>query len=149
MTNQPEGYWRFIDPVWDSIDIYSGADVFLKTYGAADRRAAMLFSAHFAQSEICNGGFKQLFWNSTGVLVPEAVLGFQAIGMEETAQIVIAAMNLLGEHYLRERDERQSALASVDRDALNGLDRQFFLLIEKDKGGFEMAADIYVSQILD
>jgi Domain of unknown function (DUF4375) len=80
VTNQPEGYWRLIDPVWDSIDIYSRADVFLETYSAADRRAAMLFSAHFAQSEFCNGGFKQLFWNSTGVLAPEAVLGFQTIG---------------------------------------------------------------------
>jgi hypothetical protein len=141
VTNQPEGYWRLIDPVWDSIDIYSGADVFLKTYGTADRRAAMLFSAHFAQSEICNGGFKQLFRNSTGVLAPEAVLGFQTIGMEETAQIVIAAMKLLGERYLRERDERQTALARVDRGALDALDKQFFLLIEKDNGGFEKAAD--------
>ena len=31
-----EGYWRLVDPVWEQIDIYRGADVFLATYRAAE-----------------------------------------------------------------------------------------------------------------
>jgi Domain of unknown function (DUF4375) len=144
-----DGYWRLVDPVWEQIDIYSGAGVFLETYTAANREAGLLFAAHFAQSEICNGGFKQLFSNSTGVLVPEAVEGFRVIGMGETANILSAAMRLLGESYPRERGERQSVLAGLDKETLNRLDEKFFVLIETENGGFIQSADKFVSQLLD
>jgi hypothetical protein len=144
-----EGYWRLVDPVWEQIDIYRGADVFLATYRAAEKRAGLLFAAHFAQSEICNGGFNQLFWNSTGVLAPEAVEGFQVIGMPETAEILSRAMRLLGENYPRERGERQNILAVLHKEKFNELDEKFFVLIEAENGGFTLAADRFVSQILD
>ena len=112
-------------------------------------RAGLLFAAHFAQSEICNGGFNQLFWNSTGVLAPEAVEGFQVIGMPETAEILSRAMRLLGENYPRERGERQNILAVLHKEKFNELDEKFFVLIEAENGGFTLAADRFVSQILD
>jgi hypothetical protein len=144
-----QGYWRLVDPVWKQIDIYSGADVFLRTYTAVEKQAGLMFAAHFAQSEICNGGFDQLFWNSTGVLAPEAAEGFQTIGMIETAETARAAIRMLGEDYPRERGERQDVLASVNQQALNELDKKFFVLIKADNGGFTQSADKFVSLILD
>jgi hypothetical protein len=144
-----EGYWRLVDPVWEQIDIYEGPEVFLATYRAAERQAGLLFAAHYAESEICNGGFHQLFWNSTGVLAPEAVEGFQVIGMIETAETVSDAMKLLGERYPRDRGERKNILASIQKKMFSELDHQFFGLIGTENGGFEVAADRFASQILD
>jgi uncharacterized protein DUF4375 len=149
MAENNQGYWRLIHPAWEQIDIYNGADVFLKTYAAAEKSAGLLFAAHFAQSEICNGGFDQLFWNSTGVLTPEAIEGFQTIGMAETAENVRRAMKLLGENYPRERGDRQNALATVNQQMLDELDKEFFALIETENGGFKQSADKFVRQILD
>ncbi|HLH02368.1 MAG TPA: DUF4375 domain-containing protein [Bryobacteraceae bacterium] len=100
-TKKIEGYWRLIEPVWEQIDIYSCADAFLQNYRAVRRGAGLVYAAHFAQYEICNGGFPQFFSNSTGVLAPEAKEGFQEIGMDKTAEIVSTAMALLGKSYPR------------------------------------------------
>lgn len=87
-----EGYWRLVGPSWEEINIYDGPDVFLDSYSKAPVEAALLYAAHFCQSEVCNGGFKQFFFNPTGVLAPEAVLGFRAIGQEKVAELVENAM---------------------------------------------------------
>jgi hypothetical protein len=73
-------YWSLIEPVWDEIEIYSGPEEFSRTFAGVPRSAGLLFAAHFCQSEVCNGGFNQFFSNSTGVLAPEAIEGFKAIG---------------------------------------------------------------------
>ena len=67
-------------PIWDAINIYDGPEVFLTTLNHVSREAGLLFAAYFCQTEVCNGGFHQFFFNSTGVLAPEAVDGFTAIG---------------------------------------------------------------------
>ena len=100
-----------------------------------------MFAAHFCQSEVCNGGFDQFFWNSTGVLAPEAVEGFRQIGQSQVAALVESAMELLGSPYPRDRDERQERLSHVPKPSLDSLDQKFFSLIESEAGGFEKAAD--------
>ena len=88
-------YWETVEPIWDKISI-NDVDVFLETYAQAPPHAALLYAAHFCQSEVCNGGFHQLFYNSTGVLAPEAVWGFHAIGQHKVAETVQAAMDVIG-----------------------------------------------------
>ena len=122
MAEQSKDPEYYIDSVWELIDIYKGADAFLKSYSGAEQPAGKLYAAHFAQSEICNGGFKQLFRNSTGVLSPEAVQGFQLIGMPRTAELLVAAMRTLGNPYPRDRKERQTRLETVSEDILNSID---------------------------
>jgi hypothetical protein len=81
MSSELKNRWIAIEKLWDQINIYDGPDTFLSTSSAAGQPAALLYAAHFAESEICNGGFKQQFSNSTGILSPEAVQGFQLIGI--------------------------------------------------------------------
>jgi hypothetical protein len=104
-----ERYWSVLDPIWDTIDIGS-ADSFDRTFRAVPSNLGLLYSAHFCQSEVCNGGFSQFFWNSTGVLAPEAVDGFTEIGQPGVASVVGRAMSLLGSPYLRDRIARWTAL---------------------------------------
>jgi len=65
----------------------------------------LLYAAHFCLSEVHNGGFLQLFWNSTGVLVPEAIEGYQALGMPKLAATFASAAGVLGSAYPRDREE--------------------------------------------
>jgi len=136
---------RVFDDAWDLIDIYNGPDIFLCTFASVDRDAGLLYAAHFAQSEICNGGFAQFFSNSTGVLCPEAVSGLSAIGMPGTSALVQeVALLLFGEPYPRARKEREEKLGNIERKILDALDSRFFVLVESEGGGFEAASNAFV-----
>jgi hypothetical protein len=149
MTKKPEDYYKLIEPIWAQINIYEGADVFFSTYSAAQQPAGMLYAVHFAQSEICNGGFNQLFWNSTGILSPEAVQGFQLIGMHKTASFLVTAMEALGTQFPRNREERQKVLKGIPKEKLSRLDRLFYEEIENENGGFEASTNAFVSGLDD
>ena len=146
MTEQEKDYWHFIEPIWDQINIYDGADIFLSTYATAKPPAGAIYAAHFAQSEICNGGFYQLFSNSTGVLSPEAVQGFRLIGMDKTAGLLNAAMEMLGNTFPRDRGARQKVLKNLSKEKFDQLDKAFFKEIAQENGGFVAAANAFVSK---
>ena len=145
-------YWNLVDPIWETISIYDGPENFLQQYDSAPEAARTLFTAHWCQSEICNGGFDQFFSNNTGVLAPEAVVAFRKIGMPETAALVERAMLLLGHPYPRGRDEREEAIeaaweASDEKEGgpFGSMDPHFFTLIKAEKGGFGSAADTFAT----
>jgi hypothetical protein len=140
-----EGYWDTVDPVWDKIDI-DGVEEFLETYAQAPLHAALLYAAHFCQSEVCNGGFHQLFYNSTGVLAPEAVQGFRAIGQHKVADTVQAAMDMVGSPYPRDRELRGAILSQFSPRSFDALNEQFYAALDSEAGGFEVAADDYAAR---
>src|SRR6185437_8863594 len=134
-------------PIWDAINIYDGPEVFLTTLNHVSREAGLLFAAYFCQTEVCNGGFHQFFFNSTGVLAPEAVDGFTAIGQVQVANLLARAMTLLGSPYIRERDARQAALVLLPPGRFEELNDKFFALLRSEAGGFDVAADRYAAGI--
>jgi len=140
-------YWSTVAPFWEAINIYEGPEVFRHTFDSAPRVSGLMFAAHSCQSEICNGGFDQFFWNSTGVLAPEAAEGFREIGQPQIAALIESAMDLVGSPYPRDREERQGRLSQLPGGALDALDQKFFALIESEAGGFQDAADRYVERM--
>jgi len=124
-------------------------------------------------AEVHNGGFLQLFWNSTGILVPEAEDGFRVIGMPAMATLVQMAASPLGSPYPRDRDDRWDALlaasgrkpreieqifkkqdnlylAFVDATStlgLDALDKRFWETAETENGGFQDAATQYANSV--
>jgi hypothetical protein len=140
-------YWDAIDPIWDLINIDT-PESFRTTFAAVRPESGLLYAAHFCQSEVCNGGFGQFFWNSTGVLAPEAVKGFAAIGQPQVANIVEKAMALLGSPYLRDRKARQEALqAPRNAGDFAPLEDEFYRLLRTENGGYESAANGYAAGI--
>lgn len=140
-------YWDLIEPAWDSISIHTHPEVFLKQYMAESEAPRMLFAAYWCQTEVCNGGFDQFFYNSTGVLAPEAIEAFREIGMPKIAALSEQAVSILGPSYPRDRDERRQAMARRDDapDPFELLDNMFSDLIIAENEGFEAAADTYAS----
>ena len=140
-------YWKLVEPIWDTVSIYDGGEVFVQQYGAAPEASRVLFAAHWTQSEVLNGGFGQYFSNSTGVLAPEAVNAFRVLGMPQTAAAVERAMSFFGAPYPREREQREEALEAIDDDSdpFEEADNVFFETVEQEAGGFWEAADAYAA----
>jgi len=137
-------YWSFVDPVLETININETPEIFRRTFDSVPRVSARMYAAHFCQSEVCNGGFEQLFYNGTGVLAPEAAEAFREIGQTQIAALIESAMKLFGDPYPRDWEDRRRRLSELRKSALNALDDQFFTLIESEAGGFQNAADRYV-----
>jgi len=147
-----ELYWDVIKPHWKRVTIYDGSDPFLREYARTPEAARNLLSAHWCQSEVCNGGLHQFFSNPTGVLAPEAAVGYDAIGLPGLGSVVQRAMLFFGRAYPRAQQERQQALqghAQVHPDAwdpFEKLNHEFFDLLNQESGGWTQAADRYAGQ---
>jgi len=145
-------YWKYVEPIWDSVSIYDGGDVFLKGFNEASEKQQVLFASHWAQSEIMNGGLGQFFSNSTGVLAPEAVEGFKKLRMPKCASILSDAMKFFGENYPRERTARENVLENFyekfgdDAIPMLELEEAMATEIEEENGGFWDAANNYANQ---
>ena len=145
-------------------------ETYLASIAALDRRLVQLYAAHFAYSEICNGGLQQYLWNSTGAICPETIEGYPLIGMTELAFLIERASSFLGNPYPRDREARQLALfratgcdesklkskegfsmsyqVSDKEDAIvrwDQLNQEFHRLAETENGGFESAANRYAA----
>ena len=148
-----EIYWSVIEPIWDSISIYDGPEVFLLQFGKVSSEVGNLFASHWCQSEVCNGGFDQFFYNSTGVLAPEAAKGFQAIGLCDLAELVRKAMSIFGDPYPRDRGvrcdllERVAGVGGEGGDQLDQLDHKFYACLGVGHQRYSLAADKYARQI--
>jgi len=106
-------YWDQIEQAFEDVDIYETYDVFKQGAAKYPEWKIDILAVHWTMSEVVNGGLKQYFSNSTGILAPEAVLGFQRIGKPELAAALQKAMALLGEPYPREHKERGERLAGL------------------------------------
>lgn len=132
-------YWELVEPYWDVVSIHGGADNFIQQFAALPRASQHLYAAHMTQSEVQNGGLAQFFDNGTGILAPEAVEGFQGLGMPQTAEALADAMKLFGDPYPRERKSgEQVTLPTTFED-------RFADLLESEAGGFWDAADRYAA----
>ena len=58
-------------------------------------------------------GFWSFFFDGPSVIVPDAVTGFRALGMENTANAVTKAMRLLADFYPYGRELRQKRLYAL------------------------------------
>lgn len=155
-TKPGDQYWTLIDSAFDSVSIYEGPLVFSEQFSKLRPQVGHLLAAHWCQSEVCNGGFHQFFSNSTGVLAPEALEGFEAIGLTEWALLLRSAMNLLGSVYPRSCAQRQGLLPQPiegkerdEWDTFYELDERFYSYLLQDNQMWEQAADAYAVRNAD
>ena len=147
-----ESYWKYVEPIWNSVSIYNDGKVFVEQFSKLTEKEKVLFSAHWAQSEILNGGLGQFFSNSTGVLAPEAVEAFIKLGMPTSAKAIKDAMLFFGEPYPRERSLREKVFEEFfkkfDENIIPMEEQENIVAdgIEEESGGFEVAANLFASK---
>ena len=126
--------WQLIEPHVNAVNIYDGPDVFLAGFEKLPGAVQRLFAVWWCDSEVCNGGFHQFFSNSTGVLAPEAIEGFQAVSLHDCARAADAAIRKFGDSFPRERQARLSALQAIElpgesrkgQDPFSDLDDRYY-----------------------
>lgn len=114
-------YSSKIKHLFEVVTIYDDVPTFLESIKDVPNPLLLLYAAHFCLSEVHNGGFLQLSWNSTGVLLPEAVDGYKALGMPKLASTFTSAATCLGSSYARNRDDRWDALLQASGRTENEL----------------------------
>jgi hypothetical protein len=144
--NPGEKYWTVVESVWDTISIYDGGKTFLTQYEDAPVIARHLFAAHWCQSEVRNGGLRQFFTSSSGVLAPEAIEAFKIIGMLVLSDVVKEGAETFGPVYPRAKSARAKLIPLAgNAELFNKLDDRFFDCLSSENGGFENAADCYAA----
>lgn len=147
-----DSYWTLVKPVWDEVSIYDGADAFLRDFDKVPRKAGVLLASHWTQSEIMVGGLGGFFSNPTGVLAPEAVEAFLALGMPRCAALLSEAMRFFGEPYPREQIDRVVVFERFHEEQGEGAipmreqEDAIAVEIEQENGGFENAADRFAAE---
>jgi hypothetical protein len=76
----------------------------------------MLFAIGWLRTELNNGGFDQLFFNSAGDVVPQAVSAARNGGASELADLIERATVFLGADYPTDRGLRQDRLLALTDD---------------------------------
>ena len=152
MTNGELGnqYWAVIEPYWLPLNETwdEGIDEFVAQLHAAPLKVRHLYAAHWCQSEVLNGGFYQFFYNTTGILAPEAAVGFRSIGLQEWSAIVFEAMRYFGDIYPRDRMARLRCLAENSAESANpfdALDERFDGCSDGERHRWARAADVYAA----
>jgi Domain of unknown function (DUF4375) len=143
---------RVFERVAKTVRIYDEPDIFLNQFNALKPQVGHLFAAHWCQSEVRNGGFHQFFYNPTGVLAPEALAGFRAMGLDEWAEVLEQAMQRLPGPYQRDREMRIKVLERVTGDqeaaaVFRDLDKRFYAWLKPEAGRYEKIADEYANAL--
>ena len=119
-----------IEPVWWTANIYDSLSEYewsLKPFSSSQR---MLFALHWYIAEVNNGGHHQFYFNSTGIVWPDALEAFRLIGVPEGAEILRESADRLGGSPSRERGARQRRMDELSPD-FEDLDDRFYELQER------------------
>ena len=145
-------YWSLVEPYWKDCPVGDPA-AYLKFCRRMPSVARDLLTTHWVVSEVSNGGFHQLFTNPTGVLLPEAIIGFRAMGLDELANIASEASSFFDQAYPRDQEPRIEALELYashrqDQDDWNPfeqLDDRFYaaLNLESEEDSYTSKANVY------
>lgn len=148
-------YWKLIEPYWLPLNASWDDDPqpFLQQFRRVPGPVGHLYAAHWCQSEVCNGGLKQFFFNTTGLLAPEALDGFRAIGVKEWAAVLAEAIAYFGPDYPRRRTLRLQSAPTLDyqnartSELFVKLDDRFDDWLEVDSVRWARAADAYAARV--
>ena len=147
---QEINYWSLIEPVclplnhtWDD-----DPDEFVRQFRSIRPEVGHLYAAYWCHEEVCNGGLFQFFHNPTGLMAPEALEGFRAIGAAVWADVLAEAMTFFGTPYPRDWEKRIALMPSWEDRAggqllFDSLDKKFFSWDD-----WEEVADAYAQRLV-
>jgi hypothetical protein len=172
---EPTGtYLDLVQPLYKVVMFHRSPQEFAASTQSVPRRTLLLFAAKCCVDEVGNGGLLQLFINTTGILVPEAIEAFGKLGMPLTAELLRHAALQLGTPYPRDVKERHTALLRGSRKTpeeitqisakaqnpifaiseaarkpeYDAMTSEFWKSSRKENGGFDLAATRYWKSLI-
>lgn len=154
------------------IDLNNGLAGYAVSSEGVPHAHLLLFAAWLTLAEVNESGLVGLFWNATGMIVPEAIEGLALAGLTQSAGILEEAANGLAPEYPIDVDERRDVLISgagssdvlidemfkageepftvlrraVTTRTLDRLSLKLLDLAETENGGFAEAAEQYIER---
>jgi hypothetical protein len=116
-----------IEPVWWSATINEGPALYELSLQPFSRSQRHVFAIRWYDAEVCNGGHKQFYLNSTGIVWRDALEGFQAVGLERAAEILATSAKRMGGSPALEQDERREQYYALTPDFAD-CDRAYYKL---------------------
>jgi hypothetical protein len=105
--------WAVVEPIWPSTDIDD--ELALLSKGTEGQQA--IYSTMVFAQEVDNGGLKQFFGNSSGMLWAHVARGLKLLGAQEHAAVLsMAIRDFPGQAPSIERAERQHALREFTKE---------------------------------
>lgn len=106
-------YFTVLEPYWNREEIHDSPEVFQSGFTSLPQPIQHLYAAHWAVYEIKNGALTQFYFNSTGVLAPEAVNALRALGLTISANALETSMAEFGTTYPREYELRAELVGNI------------------------------------
>ena len=123
--------WAVLEPMWWALETPYEPDPRLERATPGQRAA---YALTWTESEVSNGGFEQYFWNSTGMLLDDAIAGSQLVGARDAERVLREAGAVFPDGRAPEaRAARQKALddfSSAQSERLGRLDDRFFAILD-------------------
>jgi hypothetical protein len=114
-----------LDPVWWSGNMSGSVEDYERCLGPFSREQRLMSAVLSYQSEVENGGHDQFFFNSTGIVYPDAVAGLRELNLTEGAEILTEVGRRMGGAPARDWNERQRQLDKV-HPKFDDLDTRFY-----------------------
>ncbi len=149
-TPDDEVVWYAIEKIFTELRTPNEPDDRLAGLTAGQRA---VFALDWVRKEVGNGGFDQLFGNSTGCLTPEALEGAKRIGADDYADVFQRAANVFPSGVVpRDGDQRTDHLDSAPvtyGPILEALDDEFFALLEDPDRTLTRLVAIHIARHLN
>lgn len=123
---------RIIDPLWWSVSIYDGEERYNSDLQIFSLPQRYIFAIQWYVAEVNNGGHDQFYFNSTGIVWQDALIGFQEIGHKQAYDILKASVDRLGGYPSMDRYERQEQLDNSNT-SFEDLDSEFYKITDLDE----------------
>lgn len=123
-------YFAVIEPVFCLVSIYDGPQRYEDDLAKFSTEQRLVLAYHWYLSEVNNGGHDQFYYNSTGIVWPDALKAFREIGHSEVVAIIDASVNRLGGNPSLVTEERQEQLEQMNPN-FDDLDQELFRLEER------------------
>lgn len=127
---QGDDYFAVIEPVFLFVSIYDGPRRYEEDLAKFSTEQRLVLAYHWYLSEVNNGGHDQFYYNSTGIVWPDALKAFRELGHPEVVAIIDASVNRLGGNPSLDTEERQKQLEQMNPN-FEDLDQELFRLEER------------------
>jgi len=128
--------YSIIDPLWWEVRIYDGEKKYNEDLSRFTLPQRYVFAIQCYMAEVNNGGHWQFYYNSTGLVYPDVLRGFQEIGHQQAYDILNETIALAGGEFSLDRSRRVrqlDRLSDSQNDAMEALDMAFFEIDDLDE----------------
>lgn len=107
IENITNDYWFVIESMWEKINTYKTYRFYEVTSSKFTLHQQYLHAIDWVNKEVRNGGFTQLFLNSTGLVWENACKGFNDMKFTEIVKILEKVEKLYGTNPSKNLDDRE------------------------------------------